>query len=92
MRSNTGAPTPSVPRLWRGTPRVGRSFNPARWTRLGCGQCCACLESPAHAYGGERGLRPHLATAALGHGYRNGDGLRPACGLRRGSPGDVPTL
>ncbi len=56
--TNTGAPTPSVPRLQRATPRAGKCLHPARWTRLGFGLRVARLDPLARACGVGRGLSP----------------------------------
>ena len=64
---NTGAPTPSVPRLRRRTPRAGKCLNRTRWTRSGFGLRVARLDPLSRACGlGARGVAPHAEPSAWG--------------------------
>lgn len=86
MRSKIPAPPPSMPRFQRGTPRAGNPLNRTRWTHVGFGLCVARLDQVSRAYGLGARASPPPRTAALGRDYRDGDGLRPACGFEAAPP------
>lgn len=82
---NTGAPITSCSRC-AGRLTRGQGLRPARWTRL--------FGNLAHAsarLGWGRGVPPPRETVMLGHDYRSGDGLRPACGFLAAPPGITPS-